>query len=336
MFLHKAGSENSRFVRVSDLNAWRSEGKGDEGKIPAKTITAAEWTFTVGAAAKILDRLRLMTSTLNDVADIFQGLVTGADKIFVVSAEADIGPGLTRPFLTTGNLSAYALPKPSARLIFPYVIKGGEAKLLSANEIKEKYPKGWSYLSSHREELMNRERGKWHHARWYAFGRSQNLTQMDAAKLIIQVTAQRPTVLLDEHGLYMTGGGSGPFYGIRPKKPSFPIKYLLAILNSTLFGWVVKQQSTNLRGGYVKFSKQYIETMPIPTPHDADHSLVEALITQVDESIRLIKRRDSERSPHEKDVLDRQAHAVVCKIDQLVYELYGLTDEEITLVEQTR
>jgi len=333
MFLNKAGSESSRFVRVSDLDAWRSEGRGAAGKVPAKAITATEWTFTVGAAAELLARLRMVTTTLRDVAEIFVGLQTSADRTYVVSLDTDIEDELTKPFLLTGNLSAYASPRPSARLIFPYVIKDGEARLLSTNEIKEKCPRGWSYLALHREELMSRERGKWHHDRWYAFGRSQNLTQMDTDKLIIQVTAQRPTVLLDEQGLYMTGGGSGPFYGIRPKKPDFSIRYLLSILNSTLFGWVVRQQSTNLRGGYIKFSKQYIETMPIQMPHDADPGLVEDLITQVDGIIGLIKRRDSEKSPHEKDVLDRQAHAVARKIDRLVYGLYGLTDEEIRFVE---
>ena len=33
-------------------------------------------------------------------------------------------------------------------------------------------------------------------------------------------------------------------------------------------------------------------------------------------------------------VLDRQAHAVTRKIDQLVNELYGLTNEEIRIVEE--
>ncbi len=334
LFLVKEGSESSRFIRVNDLAAWRSEGRGEAGKVPAKAIAATEWTFTVGAAAELLARLRTVTTTLRDVADIFVGLQTSADRIYVVPLDTEIEEELTKPFLSTGNLSAYESPRRSARLIFPYAIEDGEARLLSANEIKEKYPQGWSYLTSHREILMSRERGKWHHDRWYAFGRSQNLTQMDADKLIIQVTAQRPTVLLDERGLYMTGGGSGPFYGIRPKKPAFSIKYLLAILNSTLFGWVVKQQSTNLRGGYIKFSKQYIETMPIRMPHDADPGLVEDLLAPIDGIIGLIKRRDSEKSPHERDVLDRQARAAARKIDQLVYELYGLTDKEIRIVEE--
>ncbi len=364
LFLHKAGIEECYFRRIDDLDAWRMEqleligskgsdvapmivheaaalyrakGRkttptGAEGRIPARVITSEEWNFAVGRDAVALQRLHKSKTKLGDVADIFVGLQTSADKIYVLPNDSDIEQGLTKPFILTGDLTAYAPPIPSARLIFPYEIRNGNAMLLSADTLKKTYPKGWAHLNEHRDELVNRERGKWRHERWYAFGRSQNLTQMDAAKLIIQVTAQRPTVLLDERGLYMTGGGSGPFYGIRPKDAAFPIKYLLAILNSALFGWIVKAQSTNLRGGYIKFSKQYIATAPIVTPDEAGPEKVKALVGQVDEIIQLRKRRVAAKSPPDKDMLDRQIYAASREIDRLVYELYGLTEEEIKIV----
>ena len=48
LFLDKAGAARCRFVKVNDLQAWRSGGTALEGKIPARRITAAEWNFTVG------------------------------------------------------------------------------------------------------------------------------------------------------------------------------------------------------------------------------------------------------------------------------------------------
>jgi len=41
----------------------------------------------------------------------------------------------------------------------------------------------------------------------------------------------------------------------------------------------------------------------------------------------------SSRTDHEKTALQRQIDATDQQIDQLVYELYGLTEEEIKLVE---
>jgi len=363
LFLDKKGVEECRFVKVNDVNEWKldllepvdvdagtesralaireaaavyhvrrqkTNAKITEGRIPVKLITKAEWNFSVGREAQHLQRLHRIETKLGDVADIFVGLQTSADKIYVVPLNSDIEKGLTKPFLLTGALTAYAPPVASARLIFPYEIKNGKAELMPADILKNNYPKGWAHLLGCREELINREHGKWKHDRWYAFGRSQNLTQMDAAKLIIQVTAQRPTVLLDECGLCMTGGGSGPFYGVRPKDMTFPIKYLLAILNSAVFGWMVKAQSTNLRGGYIKFSKQYIESVPIVTPEKAGPEKVAALIDQVDAFIRLRQQLSVSKSPHDKGALERQIHAAMQQTDETICELYDMKFADIT------
>jgi len=40
------------------------------------------------------------------------------------------------------------------------------------------------------------------------------------------------------------------------------------------------------------------------------------------------------KTDHEKSLIQRQIHATDKQIDQLVYELYGLTDEEIRIVEE--
>ncbi len=238
--------------------------------------------------------------------------------------DSKIERGLTRPFLLTGELSAYTTPQPVARILFPYEIVNGKAELMTAETLERKYPRGWAYLCEHRETLRQRERGKWKHDRWYAFGRSQNLVQMDADKLIIQVTAQRPTVMLDTTGLYMTGGGSGPFYGIRPKTAGFPIKYLLALMNSAQFGDIIAAQSTNLRGGYIKFSKQYIETAPVIPPEEAGPEKVRQLIALVDQLIALRQQLASPGSPHETENRKNQLTALTATLDTAVAELYGV------------
>ena len=43
----------------------------------------------------------------------------------------------------------------------------------------------------------------------------------------------------------------------------------------------------------------------------------------------------SAKTPHDKNMLQRQIDATDKQIDRLVYELYGLTDEEIRIVEES-
>lgn len=56
------------------------------------------------------------------------------------------------------------------------------------------------------------------------------------------------------------------------------------------------------------------------------HSMVEQLL-------RLRERAPKVRTQHDQTVIERQIDAVDRQIDQLVYELYGLTDKEIAVVE---
>ena len=335
LFLDKAGAHECHVVNVDDFDAWRAEGESTEGKIQAAHITPTPWSFLVGKSVTILRRTQTIPTKLGDVAYIFQGLVTGADKVFIIPPTVNIEKKLTKPFLATGCLSAFSPLKASARIIFPYETIDGRAILLPMDVLKREYPKGWRYLSEHRDELMSRERGKWHHDKWYAFGRSQNLTQMDRPKLIIQVTAQEPTVLYDDQGLYITGGGSGPFYGIRPRDPGTPTTYLLGILNSALFGWLVKAQSTNLRGGYIKFSKQYIETAPIVPPDIAGPAKAKNLACLVDDALRLKRRLAHVMAPHDKEMLERQYKVIVDQIDNLVFEIYRIDNSEIKLIKES-
>ena len=49
----------------------------------------------------------------------------------------------------------------------------------------------------------------------------------------------------------------------------------------------------------------------------------------------LHKRLPNANAPHDKQTLQRQIDATDRQIDKLVYELYGLTEEEIRVVEGT-
>ena len=56
------------------------------------------------------------------------------------------------------------------------------------------------------------------------------------------------------------------------------------------------------------------------------------LVTQM---LDLNKKVQDAKLEHEKTLLSRQIEATDAAIDALVYELYGLTEEEIAIVEGT-
>ena len=91
-----------------------------------------------------------------------------------------------------------------------------------------------------------------------------------------------------------------------------------------------------MRGGFFRYFTQYIEQLPIRTIDFADptdaarHAHMVALVERM---LDLHARLAAAKSPPEQQMLRTQIDATDRQIDRLVYELYGLSEEEIRLVE---
>ena len=68
---------------------------------------------------------------------------------------------------------------------------------------------------------------------------------------------------------------------------------------------------------------------------DADKAAHDRMVALVERMLDLHKQLAAARSPDEKTHLDREIKSTDAEIDRLVYELYGLTEEETTIVEGT-
>ncbi len=59
-----------------------------------------------------------------------------------------------------------------------------------------------------------------------------------------------------------------------------------------------------------------------------------ALTSLVDTMLNLHKKFAAENTPQRREQVQREIDATDRQIDQLVYQLYGLTDDEIRIVEE--
>ena len=58
------------------------------------------------------------------------------------------------------------------------------------------------------------------------------------------------------------------------------------------------------------------------------------MVERVETMLKLHKQLAAAKTSYEKTAIQRQIDATDKQIDQLVYELYGLTEEEIKIVEE--
>jgi len=73
---------------------------------------------------------------------------------------------------------------------------------------------------------------------------------------------------------------------------------------------------------------------PVDEANACDKDRHESVVERVERMLVLHRRLAAARTADEKKRLQRQIDATDRQIDKIVYELYGLTDEEIRIVEE--
>jgi hypothetical protein len=115
------------------------------------------------------------------------------------------------------------------------------------------------------------------------------------------------------------------------------LRYLLGIINSKLMGWFFPNISAPFRGGWMSANRQFLSQLPFRVVNFnlgtecGKHKLMLAL---VDKMLTLTPKLRAETNESKREVLQNAVDATDRQIDALVYELYGLTQEEIDLVEK--
>jgi hypothetical protein len=84
------------------------------------------------------------------------------------------------------------------------------------------------------------------------------------------------------------------------------------------------------------YESRFISNLPIRTTSlddPADKTRQEHMIALVEQMLELHDRLSTAQSKADQEVYKRQINSTDAEIDKLVYELYGLTEEEIAIVE---
>jgi hypothetical protein len=91
-----------------------------------------------------------------------------------------------------------------------------------------------------------------------------------------------------------------------------------------------------MQNGFFRYFTQFIEKLPIRTidfTNPAEKAQHDRMVALVEQMLALHRSLPAAHTPQEKALLERQIESTDRAIDALVYELYGLTDEEIRIVE---
>jgi len=125
-------------------------------------------------------------------------------------------------------------------------------------------------------------------------------------------------------------------YSALTKEKALDIRAILGILNSRLLSHLyINQVSQAAKDDFPQVTIKDILALPFPTgiSNKTQH---DRMVTLVDRMLDLHQKLQKGKIVHEKELLERQIKITDNQIDRLVYELYGLTEEEIKIVEGSK
>jgi adenine-specific DNA-methyltransferase len=304
----------------------------EQNKIAISGLSSNYWSITPEEEKSINDKLKSDGKELKDWnININYGIKTGFNDAFIINNK-------TRSELISKD------PK-SAELIFPYLrgrdirkygIHHDDLYLITTlpslkinindyqgiKEYLEQFlPKlnqtGETFINSEGEIEKTRKKtnGKWFEiqdsiAYWEDF-KKEKLVYAETMRIHKNDLSNFPRFGFDNDSFYCD-------------KTTFiatgeHIKYLLGLLNSKLGRYLIKEYVTKLDTGGYMMQKVLLETIPIKVPSPEEQANIETLVHLV---------IDSKKENLQADTNDLEA-----QIDQLVYQLYNFTEEEIEIIE---
>ncbi len=290
--------------------------------IEHKRLLEDRWYFNRPQHAELLDRLRDQYSNIGaHFGDaIGLGVKSGLMEAFVIDAKTrkalikkDRHSGdIIHPYLYGRDIRRYLIDADERYLI--YTPRG-----ISIDE----YPAILEHLSAYRSRLSARAAQQ----KWYELQQSQIgfRSFMDSPKIVYPDMAPHCRFAMDSEGRY----GANTTFLIGAENWA-----LLTILNSRLANFYFREICAALEGPeekYLRFFTQYVAAFPIP---DSIASNPDNALAEFARSITsLVAEFSNAKTDHERSALQHQIEHTDHEIDALVYELYGLSDQEIALVE---
>ena len=344
LFVEKNERKTFEIGFVKDINKFYATESAEMKEYPIEYLSAAPWTFLSNEIVRTLEKKKGKCQSLDSLADIFVGLQTSADPIYIIEPKSEekgiikfidcngrkqeIEAAITKPCIYDMQLEKYAKIEENRRIIFPYYQKGKKQVLYSIDEMKQLFPKTLKYFESFKEELCKRSINNMSENNWYQFGRSQSLKRfVKGEHLVWSVLATQGNYVYDTRTICFTGGGNGPFYGLEKKEDTREsLFYIQAVLNYWMIEMVVKSKASKFRGDYYSHGKQFVAQLPIYRINFDDSNEVkihDAIVDTVKKLMELKNKRDQQQTKPQKETYKRLIQIEDKKLDGLISKLYG-------------
>lgn len=237
-------------------------------------------TWIVNDSNKLNEQIEKIGTPLSNwkELDFYRGITSGLNEAFHIDESiknelinANVkNKDVIKPLLRGKDIKRYNYTYADLYTLFiPWHFPLHEDKTISNSSVvaekafKKEYPAIYSHLEQFKTELSNRNKAETGvRYEWYALQRygADFWENYEKPKIVWIEISDRANYAYDENGMYLTNSA----YFLTCKNDSVSLKYLLAVLNSKVADFYFSQKTAKIAGGRMRYTKQYVEQIPIP------------------------------------------------------------------------
>lgn len=361
VLLQKRVQERFTYTNVDSANdLWLGKPKNCI-ELDNISLDESPWKLTSDfQLLQVLKRIESVSVPLNEVANIFNGIQTSAerpkpvywfsgdeiikeDDCFVTINRQEktyvIEKAILKPYFkpvkkNEKGLSTYKSFSTDKKIIFPYDKNG---QLIPIETMKKDYPGTYAYLLDYYDVLVpkcvspngKRDVPNATADTWYQYGRKQSLTSFnDTPKIIAAVLSKEPAYLLDTDNMLISSGGTAGYVAISQKNGSpYELEYIQAWLTNPLTVRYMKMFGSDFEGDFKAKGTFLLQTIPFVKIDFSDINQLK-IYNRVIENSRKIYSINSqlETKPSKQIVttLQRQKEVLIKEIENLISRVYHL------------
>ena len=256
---------------------------------------------------------------LGDICILGKGMETAADKVFSFKEYPDqFSDEFIKLRVTGKNSGRYFINDNTDFILYFEFI----------DEFKDLPTEIKSYLKSNKKTLSNRaDKKRRKTAKWWNYTFSLHKEYYDLPKLFCSRRNSINEFSYDDGFKYLSFSNMTVIFDTNE---NYDLKYILALLNSKLLSFRYRSIGKQTGNGIYEYFPNGVSKLPIPKISLDEQK---PFVTLVDKILELFKQLESVNTPQEEKLVKMQIENVDNQIDARVYELYGLNEDEIKIVE---
>ena len=295
-----------------------------ENKLTIDILKSEKWIIADDFVIALKKKIKTKTESLKNLkVKINYGLKTGFNEAFIINEE-------TKNKLIEEDKNASGIIKPifRGRDVHRYTATWANLYLIVSQngiDIENDYPSIYNYLNSFGNKVKTRsDQGQ----KWYNLRACSYYDLFETEKIIYpETTVRRSEFLFIKEECYI----DKTCFMITGKD----LKFINGILASRLMEWFLETELRLLGKTTIQYSKQYLENVPIPKLTKSNQETHDTIVNLVEQMLQAKKQQQTVVTERDKSYLEEKCKNIDSQINDLVYELYSLSEEEIKIVENS-